>query len=91
MKIADIATYVMRYEANLAIKYPEAYSSLGTIQALKVIDQLTARLGEGALEKEHSVIKIIEILDVIYPIGSAPAIDAWIDEHDREYSKVLYS
>ena len=88
MKIAELASFVMHFEANIAENYPTVYSSDGAIEALKVIDQLTERLGEDALDKDFQPIQIVEELDMFYIIGSAPAIDVWIEEHDREYGKV---
>ena len=89
MKIAELASFVMYFEANIAENYPTVYSSDGAIEALKVIDQLTERLGDDALDKDFPPIKIVEELDMIYSLGSIPAIDVWIEEHDRECGKVL--
>lgn len=90
MKIAELASFVMHFEADIAENYPTVYSSYGAIEALKVIDQLTERLGDDALDKDFPPIKFVEELNAIYSLGTLPAIDCWIEEHDRECGKVLY-
>ena len=83
MTIADMASYVMHFGANIAENYPEVYSSYETIEALKVVDKVAERLGEDALEISHDIAKVLEALDAVYILGSLSIIDAWIDEFDN--------
>lgn len=83
MKIAEMASFVMHFEANIAENYPNVYSSYGAIEALKVVDKVAEGLGEDALDNDYSTETIIDELRKVYTLGNLPAIDVWIEEYDN--------
>lgn len=95
MKIAELASYVMRSEANLADIFPYVYSPSRLREALEIVEKVKLSLSEEhclddvpdenySLSMDFTIDDVAKTLASVYTFNTNLSIDGWIRENKLE-------